>query len=272
MNPHPDALRSFGFHVWEGAPERMVRAHAHPDIEVNFLLQGGMVYLLGEGRHRIAAGTLTAFWAALPHRLESVEPGTRCVWITAPVAWFLDPDLPRGGIGDLLAGRLLSAHRPDESGRIRTWAAEMEHPQPCLARAVGLEVQARLLRLGLEGRSQARTAAHVPLDHIQTMIEVMTRRFADELDIAAIARPTGLHPRWAMRVFKDALGLTIWEYLQRLRVGHAQHLLLDPQTSVLDAALASGFGSQARFYATFRRLIGQAPGEWRRHGRIPANL
>lgn len=57
MTPTLDSLRSFGFHVWEGAPGVMRRALAHPDIEVNYLLFGGMTYRLGEGSHRVVPGS-----------------------------------------------------------------------------------------------------------------------------------------------------------------------------------------------------------------------
>ncbi|MFN3587648.1 MAG: helix-turn-helix domain-containing protein [Moraxellaceae bacterium] len=49
-------------------------------------------------------------------------------------------------------------------------------------------------------------------------------------------------------------------------------LLAEPDTPVLDVGLAVGFSSSSAFYAAFRELTGQAPGQFRREhaARSPA--
>ncbi len=63
--------------------------------------------------------------------------------------------------------------------------------------------------------------------------------------------PAGLHPKYLMRVFKKQCGVSVWEYLTRLRVSHAQRLLITSDAKVLDIAMESGFSSVAPFYAAF---------------------
>ena len=67
----------------------------------------------------------------------------------------------------------------------------------------------------------------------------------------AIASHAGLHPKYLMRVFKKLCGVSVWEYLTRLRVSHAQRLLITSDMKVLDVAMESGFSSVAPFYAAF---------------------
>jgi AraC-like DNA-binding protein len=82
--------------------------------------------------------------------------------------------------------------------------------------------------------------------------------------MAEVAQAVGLHPNYAMSLFRRECGVTIWQYLLRLRLSHAQVLLLTSDKSVLSIALESGFGSLPRFYAAFSRESGMSPGEYRR--------
>ena len=65
--------------------------------------------------------------------------------------------------------------------------------------------------------------------------------------------------------------MSIWQYLTRLRLAHAQWLLLTSERSVLSIALESGFGSLARFYAAFTREYGTPPGEFRKRRVVAAH-
>jgi AraC family transcriptional regulator of adaptative response / methylphosphotriester-DNA alkyltransferase methyltransferase len=57
--------------------------------------------------------------------------------------------------------------------------------------------------------------------------------------------------------------VTILEYLNTLRVAHAQQLLVNTDQSVLEIALESGFGSASQFYVNFNRLCGVSPKAYR---------
>jgi len=57
----------------------------------------------------------------------------------------------------------------------------------------------------------------------------------------------------------------VWEYLTRLRVSHAQRLLITTDLKVLDIAMESGFASVAPFYAAFAaHTPGLRPLDYRR--------
>jgi transcriptional regulator GlxA family with amidase domain len=71
-----------------------------------------------------------------------------------------------------------------------------------------------------------------------------------------------------MRVFRKQCGASVWEYLTRLRVAHAQRLLITTNLKVLDVAMESGFGSVAPFYAAFAaHTQGLRPLDYRRRHR-----
>lgn len=267
---------SLGFRVWRQVARAMDHGHAHADIEVNYLETGRIRYFLAGAWREWRAGQLVAFWAALPHTLVEVDPGTRGIWLTVPMGWFLGQEASRSLVSALLAGPLTDA-RDGDGALFGSWADAWEHPSPSAERIVRLEVEARLLRLAPDApgragrRGPAGAADPVGQDSdpvVSAMAAVMADHYHEELTVDDIAGGTGLHPRYAMARFKKALGVTVWEYLLRLRVSAAQRLLLTTADDLLAVAYASGFGSPARFYATFKRIAGTTPGDYRtRHGR-----
>jgi transcriptional regulator GlxA family with amidase domain len=99
---------------------------------------------------------------------------------------------------------------------------------------------------------------------VERIARFLSRHYRDPLSLEQIGRAVELHPNYAMRVFKQGCGMSIWEYLLRLRVSHAQRLLLTTDWTVLRVAVESGFGSPGRFHETFRRVCGQTPRQYRR--------
>jgi transcriptional regulator GlxA family with amidase domain len=66
-----------------------------------------------------------------------------------------------------------------------------------------------------------------------------------------------------MQHFREKCGLCLWECVLRLRVSHAQYLLLTTGRKLSDIARDSGFVSESRFYAAFEKCSGCAPRAWR---------
>ena len=92
----------------------------------------------------------------------------------------------------------------------------------------------------------------------------MAANYKDDISTTDIGHAVGLHPNYAMTLFRRECGMSIWQYLIRLRLSQAQLMLLTTDKTVLAIALESGFGSLARFYAAFTRECGISPGEFRK--------
>lgn len=87
----------------------------------------------------------------------------------------------------------------------------------------------------------------------------------DGLSLPALALAAGLSPHQLSELLNERLGLGFSRYLKQRRVAAAAELLLaEPDEPILDIGLAVGFNSSSAFYAAFRELTGQAPGQFRR--------
>ncbi len=266
---HQSAL---GFRVWARRPRpAMPTAHTHPDIELNFLPADRIVSLHGGARHTVEPGRLAVFWGGVPHQtLES--SGRDGIWVTLPLAWFLQWRLPHGLSDRLLAGELIQADIAPE--RIAQWLEDFESADAGRRQALLLELQAWFLRLAASAPARAKRAPSPTAQgagQIERITACIAARYQEPLTVADIARAVKLHPKYLMRIFKRHCGIGVWEYLTRLRVAHAQRLLIATESRVTDVALESGFGSPAAFYQAFATYAqGEKPLAYRhRHAGLP---
>ena len=64
--------------------------------------------------------------------------------------------------------------------------------------------------------------------------------------------------------FRLATGRTPHEWLTSLRIERARELLADPETRITDIALEVGYKTPSAFAASFRKVAGITPTEFRR--------
>lgn len=66
------------------------------------------------------------------------------------------------------------------------------------------------------------------------------------------------------RTFKKVTGLTIVEYLNAVRIGHAQKLLRNTSISISKICFDTGFNNISHFNRTFKKVTGYSPTEFRK--------
>jgi AraC-like DNA-binding protein len=93
--------------------------------------------------------------------------------------------------------------------------------------------------------------------------DLMDRRYAEPLDLEAMAREAGYSRFHFARAFAAAYGETPRAYLTRRRIERAKTLLRTANLSVTEICALVGFESLGSFSSRFRRLVGQSPTEYR---------
>lgn len=110
----------------------------------------------------------------------------------------------------------------------------------------------------------AQRSAGLQNPHVRRAIEFMQERRADpKLDLARIARHAQVSPSHLVRLFQSHLGTSPMRHLTRLRVRHAQGLLLRSPLSIKEIAYLVGFSDQLYFSRVFRAATGQPPRAFR---------
>ena len=111
-------------------------------------------------------------------------------------------------------------------------------------------------------RPAARLGVHNPT--LLHAIEYMGEHLEVPVPIADVAAHCSISQRQLERLFTEHLGASPQGYYLRLRLEQARELLRDTDRSVLEVALACGFGSCASLSRAYRRHHGTPPSRDRR--------
>lgn len=98
------------------------------------------------------------------------------------------------------------------------------------------------------------------LVHIQANLD-------GDLSLEALAKRVRLSPFHFHRLFRSAVGETLKQYTQRLRLERAANRLILLDGTILDVALDSGFQSHETFSRQFKRRFQVTPRGYRQWGR-----
>lgn len=276
FDPSRGDFAPYGFECQRWTPKVMPRANRHNEIELNILRSGSTTYLCGGRRVRMLAGRMSAFWAAIPHQLVEVASDEDYYVVHLPLAWFLQAGMPEVFVARLLRGEVVT--EPDvgrgdaDWALFARWAEDLAADGELARRVVLLELEARLLRLAAATTPGARraTVERAAANKVEAMAMFLAGHYTEKLPVERIAAEVGLHPNYAMTLFRRSFGVTLVEYLTQMRVSHAQRLLATTDAKILEVALSSGFHSLSRFNEAFVRICGSPPSRYRARHRGPS--
>lgn len=95
-------------------------------------------------------------------------------------------------------------------------------------------------------------------------VDYMHANYDRELSLELLAAHVHVHPNYLCTVFKKDVGMTILEYLSRVRVERARDLLSRKTLSIAQIAEQCGFRSISTFQRTFKAYTGTTPSKYAR--------
>jgi AraC-like DNA-binding protein len=94
-------------------------------------------------------------------------------------------------------------------------------------------------------------------------LRVVEQRLTEPLSIATLAKEVGMSRYHFLRTFHRTIGETPYRYILNRRLVFVAERLSSTSESVLDAALACGFGDLSEFTRRFRARFGVTPAIYR---------
>lgn len=166
--------------------------------------------------------------------------------------------------------------------RLQGFAAGAEDyiAKPCAAAEVlaRVEVHLRARRRFEQMRAMAHAPAADPaaLDDpaeglFQRAIGMLRERPTDPPSLVELARAVGTNDRKLTKLFRQRLGMSVFEYLCEHRLEVARQLLGQPALQIRLIADRSGYRNPGDFTRAFRRRYGLTPREYRRSLSLPAD-
>ncbi len=127
----------------------------------------------------------------------------------------------------------------------------------------GLESVAEIYE-GLSGEVARRSGHHSFVLQAQNYID--SKYGNPELTLEEVAGAVQVSPGYLSRLLKRETGFSFVDYLTRVRITKAVHLMADPAVKVYEVAEAVGYQSQHYFSRAFKRVFGRSPVEYRKGG------
>ena len=93
--------------------------------------------------------------------------------------------------------------------------------------------------------------------------KIILERSEEALSLTKVAETVNTSATYFSELFKRTVGMNFTEYVSRVRVEKAKHLLLDPQRRITEVAFDVGFQSLSQFNRAFKRFAGASPRDYR---------
>ena len=100
--------------------------------------------------------------------------------------------------------------------------------------------------------------------HIGAALNSMHKRLEHPWTVASLASEAGMSRSAFAQRFKELMDESPLEYLTRWRMYRGSDLLRESDRKLADVAQAVGYDSDGAFHKAFKRVLGIAPGEYRR--------
>ena len=99
---------------------------------------------------------------------------------------------------------------------------------------------------------------------VKRVTEYMREHLGRSVGLSELAALVNLSRFHFCRAFRLTTGCTPHQWLTRARMERARRLLADPNLSVTEVALSVGYETPSAFTASFRRIVGLTPSQFRR--------
>jgi len=116
---------------------------------------------------------------------------------------------------------------------------------------------------GGEKREPAETGSKNQV-HVEKALSLMTKMVRENSTIEDISWKLGLSEEHFIRVFRDEVRMTPYQYFTRLKVEGASGMLMSTDKSVGEISAWFGFENQFHFSRIFKKCTGMSPVEYRK--------
>lgn len=244
-----------GLHVVESLhpPDQRIPWHSHEWPYFTFVLRGGYTEQCLGRAFDIGEGDVVLHGAGESHadRMYATDSHVLNLELTAP---WIDRVETCGGRLDAR----ITAH----GGYLLQLGARLHHELWRDDRLAALCIEAIALELVAEV-SRTRISEPDRPCWLTRALEYVRAHFREVLTLAQVAEAAEVHPVHLARGFRLRQGMTIGDYIRRLRIEWACRELVATDRPIVEVAVHSGFCDHSHMTRVFRRQTGLTPTEFR---------
>jgi AraC family transcriptional regulator len=245
-----------GLHIVESIykPNQSVPWHAHQWPYFTFVLRGGYTEDCQGKMWEIAEGDIVLHEAGEAHA-DRMHAADSCLLNLEFTQCWLDRI---GSCGARLESRFTASggHFLQLGNRLHRELWSDERISALCIEGLALELIAEIAQPRIRTSENGRW--------LQRAVEYLRANFKESPTLQEVAQAAGVHPVHLAREFHRKQGLTVGEYLRKLRVGLACEELVRSKQPIVDIAVKAGFSDHSHMSRVFRRQTGLTPSEFRK--------
>lgn len=249
--------------------------HRHTFFELVYVLKGSATHWLEGDQVSLGAGDYFIIDPGSTHCYRETRDFVivNCLFLPEYIDRALE-DCP--SLSSLLSNQVLRFGVPveiktsdrilhDEDNRVGKLIRLME--QEYAARKTGFMELLRcyltqVLVLAVRASEEAERT-RIPHRATAATVDYLRQHYTLPLSLDAISHQLGYTPQYLSSLFRKDMGMTMQEYLQRLRVEDACRLMGDQNLTLTQLAQAVGYTDAKHFSKVFRKHKGASPREYR---------
>lgn len=228
--------------------------HYHENPYFTFILEGNLLEGSKKGIHHCTAGDLLFHNWQDPHYNKKPDGHTRGFHIELSKDWRWN---------EVAALHLLEGNMDIHLPEVRLLFHKLFWESFDQDNSSELVMDSLLLHVfSLLHRDRIVSEHKVP-KWVYTLRDYLRANFSNELNLTTISHTVDLHPVYLSREFSRYFGVTMGDYIRKLKVENAVLLLHKPNLSLTEIGYQSGFADQSHFIRCFKSLFGSTPREYR---------
>ncbi|MHA6529928.1 AraC family transcriptional regulator [Paenibacillus sp. BAC0078] len=266
--------------------------HVHDFIEISYVASGSGIHILGDNKYEVCKGDLFLINYQTPHEFRSIDsPGApplqvyNCVFKPDFIDVNLNDYKDFSDVIHYLSFRSIFSLEADSIDDLKILGGEnlaieaiykkmlveftnQEDGYIEILRAYLMELLITIFRSLKKSykTDNSRMSHHAKL--IEKSIQYLKANYTISTKLNELASHSFLSPTYFCRLFKDHTGMTISEYVQKLRIEEACNLLTHTDNKIIVVAGQVGYKDIKHFNEVFKKLTGKTPSDYKKlHGR-----
>ncbi|MBE5884459.1 MAG: AraC family transcriptional regulator [Lachnospiraceae bacterium] len=248
-----------------GAGTPLQPDHYHNFYEILYLSSGRCRFLLKDSVYHLEKGDLVFIVPGELHHAH-YSAGNSCEITTI---YFKKEFLPSSHWADLhsFMGSVPALYQEDFHQLLSKMLSEnscIDEYSDSFMRCHLSELLLVLMRHSVMGQEEPELLNTKDID-ILTATKYIYKHFQKPLTLEEISGVVSLSPTYFSKKFKQTTGMGFKEYLNFVRLKHAQTALLTTNNTITDIALEYGFNDSNYFKDLFKKVYGKSPREYRKN-------
>jgi len=254
--------------------------HYHQEYELSFITEGSGKRIVGDSVEEFHPGDLIFIGPRIPHVWFSAEPYPRSHSGRSLESVYLlfDNDIiPRELISLPEFTRVNRAMKLAERG-IRITGDTLNQVSRLMLQLPYMSGISRLMYfyeiMDMIGRSSTfvylasasyvRSKFETASTRINRIHEYLMKNYREDISLEEVAGLVHMAPASVCRFFKSSTGMTVFEYLNKIKIDYSCRLLLNTDLNIVDISIDCGFNNLSHFNKQFRKFIGKSPSQYRK--------